>query len=456
MDGSIASDTAAAPTANEDAGALQRLLILAGIFVALIAATPLAYLNGGDNAYMAFAIATGAVAFAATRVAERTSAAPALWLIVAVALLARGILLFIDPLLSTDIYRYVWDGRVQAAGINPYRYFPAHEALVDLRDAVIYPKVNRAEYAVTIYPPVAQMFYFLVTRLGESVLMMKLALLACEGVTVAIVIALVRRLGQPMTRVVAYLWHPLPIWEIAGTGHVDALMIALMMVGIWLALNERRTSGAVAIALGALAKPFAAPVLAIAWRPWDWKLPLIVALVAVLCYAPFLSVGWGVLGFLGTGYVYEEQFDTGASIWLLALWRLIFGTMPGDVVAYFAGSALILVAMAIATARLNDQSPDVRLAGLNRLLLLFLFLMPLNYPWYFLLVTPFVALVGGMPVWVLSVGAVLLQEEYWGDWQMPLLARKTMLYGAFLAACAWEARRRRRGIEMAHDRRDAG
>lgn len=450
MDETTASDTAAAPTADEGAGVLQRLLILAAIFIALVVATPLAFLNGGDNAYMAFAVATGLVAFAATRVAGRTSAIPALWLIVAVALLVRGVLLFTDPLLSTDIYRYVWDGRVQAAGINPYRYYPAHEALVDLRDTVIYSKVNRAEYAVTIYPPVAQMFYFLVTRISESVLAMKLALLACEGATVVIIVALLRQLGQPMTRVVAYLWHPLPIWEIAGSGHVDALMIALMMTGIWLALNDRRTSGAVAIALGVLAKPFAAPALAVTWRPWDWKLPLIVVLVAVLCYAPYLSVGWGVLGFLGAGYASEEQLDSGGSIWLLAVWRLILGTVPGDVIAYFLGSVLVLAVMAILTARQNDQSSGVRLAGLNRLLLLFLFLMPLNYPWYFLLATPFVALVGGMPVWALSVGAVLLQKEDWGDWQMPLLARKSMLYSAFLAAWAWEVWYRRRGTETTH------
>ena len=61
------------------------------------------------------------------------------------------------PILSTDIYRYVWDGRMQAADINPYRHMPADPALATLRDTVIYPQINRADYARTIYPPVAQM-----------------------------------------------------------------------------------------------------------------------------------------------------------------------------------------------------------------------------------------------------------------------------------------------------------
>ena len=61
--------------------------------------------------------------------------------------------LFPPPFLSSDMYRYVWDGRVQVAGINPYRYVPADPALQSLRDDAIYPHINRADIARTIYPP---------------------------------------------------------------------------------------------------------------------------------------------------------------------------------------------------------------------------------------------------------------------------------------------------------------
>ena len=69
--------------------------------------------------------------------------------------------------MSTDIFRYVWDGRVQAAGINPYRHVPADAALQHLRDDAIYPYINRADYAPTIYPPMAQIVFFLVTRISR-------------------------------------------------------------------------------------------------------------------------------------------------------------------------------------------------------------------------------------------------------------------------------------------------
>ena len=63
------------------------------------------------------------------------------------------------PFLSTDIYRYVWDGKVQGAGINPFRYIPADRHLAFLRDTGIYPHINRRDSAHTIYPPGAQIIF---------------------------------------------------------------------------------------------------------------------------------------------------------------------------------------------------------------------------------------------------------------------------------------------------------
>src|SRR5207249_2739621 len=85
-------------------------------------------------------------------------------------------IVFAPPYLSDDIYRYVWDGRVQAAGINPYRYVPADEHLQSLRDEEIYPKINRRDYAHTMYPPAAEFMYFVTTRISESATWMKLTI----------------------------------------------------------------------------------------------------------------------------------------------------------------------------------------------------------------------------------------------------------------------------------------
>src|SRR5262249_40601827 len=134
--------------------------------------------------------------------------------------------------LSTDVARYVWDGRVQAAGTNPYRYVPADTQLAPLRDQAIYPHINRVDYAVTIYPPVAEMIFLLASRVSESFTMMRLTMIGFEAVTVLALLALLDHDGRPAARVLIYAWHPLTIWEFAGTGHVDAAAIALMTLAM--------------------------------------------------------------------------------------------------------------------------------------------------------------------------------------------------------------------------------
>src|ERR1700723_4142239 len=230
---------------------LARLTGIAAVLIALTSVTPFAFRALGDNAYIALTMVAALFTIVATRVAERMPPDRVLGLIFSVAILLRAYVLLFDPLLSSDIYRYIWDGRVQAAGINPYRYFPAHEALAFLRDGTIFPHINRADFAVTIYPPVAQFFFLIVTWIGESVTIMRLAMLGCESVTVALIMLLLRRMNRPVTRVTAYLWHPLPLWEIANSGHVDALMVALMLLGLWIALTGHALRGAVLIAFAA-------------------------------------------------------------------------------------------------------------------------------------------------------------------------------------------------------------
>ena len=253
----------------------------------------------------------------------------------------------IEPLLSTDLYRYIWDGRVQAAGINPYLYVPADPALAALRDAAIYPHINRADYAVTAYPPVAEMFFFVVSRIAETATAMRLAMVACEIVIVAVVIDLLRRLALPATAVVAYAWHPLAIWEIANNGHVEALMVALMMLGVWLLVRAQRVRGAVAVTLAALAKPYAVLILPAFWRPWDWRVPLAIVATILVCYLPYLGAGTGVFGFLGQGYLPEEGFVSGSSIWLVALLQTVLGPMSWLTPIYAAAAAAIMIALGL-------------------------------------------------------------------------------------------------------------
>jgi hypothetical protein len=356
------------------------------------------------------------------------------------AALMRLCLLFVEPYLSTDIYRYVWDGRIQAAGINPYRYVPNAPEVTHLRDGSIFPNINRADYAVTIYPPVAQAVFLAVTRFGESVVAMKLGLLVFDIATMAVLLALLHRLGQPLTHIVAYAWHPLPIWEIAGSGHVDIVICALLMLGLLLFLHSRTLPAGVAVALGALVKPTALLALPVFWRPWNLRLPLVVLLTALAAYLPYLSVGSGVLGFLW-GYVEEEGLASGRGFNILWLMERFAGHVPAAAGVYVVLAVAVMIGLAIAVAFRKDRSPRATLAWLNWLLIVFLILVSPHYPWYFLVLVPLIVIHPLATAWVLTLACPILYDSVEGGGWPGYDARIAAFTLATLAAIAYDARK---------------
>ena len=136
-------------------------------------------------------------AVAALAVMRGVGGRPALAVILATAILLRIGALTAPVYLSDDIFRYIWDGRVQAAGINPYRYIPTDTNLAALRDETIFPNINRNNYAPTIYPPIAQMLFFVATRLGETVTAMKLVLVAVEAIGIGALLFILPAAGVP-------------------------------------------------------------------------------------------------------------------------------------------------------------------------------------------------------------------------------------------------------------------
>jgi hypothetical protein len=430
--------------ARQSLGSLIALAALGLVMLAFVAMGPWIARSWGYGVLVPAILASGLLTIAATALAPAVPPRAGLVVILALALAMRLLLVGEDPLLSTDIYRYIWDGRVQGAGINPYLYVPADAALATLRDPAIYPNINRADYAVTAYPPVAQMVFFAVTRISESLVAMRLAMVACEIAVVAVMSDLLRRLQLPTTAVVVWAWHPLAIWEIANSGHVEALMVALLMLGVWLLVRSRVLAGAVAVALAALVKPYAVIALPAFWRPWDWRVPLAVAAAVALCYLPYLGAGRGALGFLTTGYLSEEGFAGGEAFWLVALARAAFGNVPGLTTAYLMAAAGVMAWLALRTLRRDDATPQTTLQGIALLLMAGLFFLSPNYAWYVLAVVPFIALGSGAPAWAMTLGAILLYRP----WLLPDndLAWKTLAILPFIVAAAVALLRRRRAF----------
>lgn len=413
-------------------------LALIGTAIALLTWTgPFIHHRFGSFAFGPLTIACAAGAGWAFLTASRSSAPGALWIVLGIAAAIRLGMLLVEPYFSTDIYRYIWDGRMQAAGINPYRYVPAAPELAQYRDTVIFPKINRADYAVTIYPPAAQMIFWLITRLGESVLVMKSGLLVFEAATIAAIIGILRLLGRPAAGVVAYAWHPLPIWEIAVNGHIDTAMLAFLMLGLWVALMGAGLAGAVLITIGALVKPFTLLALPVIWRPWDWRLPLAVVTTTFLFYLPYLDVGWDVLGFL-PGYAQEEGISDGRGFWLLARLQEVTGPLPAAKWLYLAASAGLLGTLALRAAFRAHRTPETTIISLTWMSLAFLVLLAPDYPWYFLLLMPFLALSPLLSPWVLTSGAMIIYHVIDNDRVLHFDTSQNILYGATLLAVAYD------------------
>lgn len=383
------------------------LLSLGAGLTVLTASAPTLYHQLGDWALIVLFAVCGLSAYTASRVDPGRAERSALVIILCAAAAMRLGLLAADPYLSSDIYRYVWDGRVTAAGINPYRFVPNAPELQPLRDAAIWPHINRADTAVTIYPPAAQGFFLGVTRFGESVIAMKIGLLVFEAIAVAALLLHLKRQAMPLTRIAAYAWHPLPIVEIAGNGHADAVMSTLLILGLLVYFRGRTLLAGVIVTLGALVKPTALLALPVFWRPWGWRLPLAVAATIGIAYLPFLSVGWGALGFV-PGYIQEEGLATGDGFRLVWLVQRITGPLPHAVPAYLAVSALALAALSLAVGFRRDRSEPAAIRALGWLLIAFLILSSPHYPWYFLVAVPFLALSPSATAWVLTLGCTLI------------------------------------------------
>ena len=179
-----------------------------------------------------------------------------LGLILFFAVLLRLPLLTMKPTLSDDMFRYVWDGRVQADGISPYRYPTNSPEVAHLRrgDSDIWPNMNRKS-DVTIYPPAAQASFLGIWHLvGDSARGFKGVFVLAELLAVIPLLLLLRRFELPVERSLIYLWSPLLIYEVAHAGHLDALLLPILLLALWARVHERPWLLGISLGLAALIK----------------------------------------------------------------------------------------------------------------------------------------------------------------------------------------------------------
>jgi hypothetical protein len=355
--------------------------------------------------------------------------------ILTTAALLRISILPLAPYHSTDIYRYIWDGRVQAAGVNPYLYIPVDTALSALRDMAIWPNINRADYAHTIYPPAAEALFFLATRISETVVWMKTVLVLFEAGAIVVLLRLLDAEKLPRQRILLYAWCPLPIWEFAGNGHVDAAMMACVLVAVLLRRRGADVSAGAALGLAILVKLFPLVLLPAFWRRWEWRLPLAGAVTIALFYGFYSAAGWRVVGFLPS-YLGEEGGSDAHGFWLVSVLARTTGlVIPAPI--YFAAAAVAMIGLAL-MIQAEPPSHDRILPNVLALATAAMFLLSPVYPWYFCWLTPFLCFAPSAPViWFAGCAFVL-------HWTLPREAAWTtdVFYGGGIVTAAIDFARR--------------
>lgn len=382
------------------------------------------------------------------------------------AILFRVVLLPCVPFLSDDIYRYLWDGHVQLAGINPYLYSPDAPELESIRTAW-HARINNPSIS-TIYPPFAQVVFAAGALAGGSLLALKVLWTLADLAACLLLGKVARRTGRSVARtLVLFAWSPLLVVETAWSGHFESLGILMLVVVVVLALPARGTGSAAdspdapdtgPVPGDAKAGSSGARFASRSWTPWAMGTVLALATLtkfAPVAALPALTRRYGVRVFAACVVVlvlfHLPYAEAGSALWAgLATyaehWRayegafaVIEAALPGPMASRYLSGALVLAVVAWATLRNFDAE-----RALFWILGAGLLLSPTFHPWYALWILPF-AVLRRNRAWILLSGLAFVTYRGLGtyleigEWPRPLWT-VLLLWLPFYALLLWDAR----------------
>lgn len=288
-----------------------------------------------------------------------------------------------------DIRRYVWDGRLQRLGYNPYIVIPSDPAVrglhtIETRD------MNNPDLP-SPYPAGAQLFFRAVTGIHESSFALKVAFLACDFAMIFVLLDVLRRSGFRAHLVLAYAWNPLLALEVAGTGHIDIVGALLLLISFAALGRRSRTIAAVAFGLAITVKLLPVVLLPVYWKRVRMRDAVLAAAVAGLLYLPFLKQGSIPIGSLIT-YVQTFRFNDP-----------VFASLERVAPQIAAGVPVVVGLLTATWLRITcpEPSPDVFAWPMAASLLC----APTVYPWYLLWLLPFLRSPSTLAllIWTVSV-----------------------------------------------------
>jgi len=303
-----------------------------------------------------------------------------------------------------DIHRYVWDGRLQRLGYNPYIVVPSDPAAKGLHIQET-RGLNNPDLA-SPYPPGAQLFFRAVTAIQESTFALKLAFVVCEFAIVFVVLDILRCTRQAAHLVLAFAWNPLLAIEVAGSGHIDIVGALLLAVSAAALVRRWRATAAVALGLAISVKLLPVVLLPLYWKRVRIRDAALAAVVVGLLYVPFLNHGRIPIGSLAT-YVKSFRFNG-------PVFAALDQVAPPQLLVGLAVLVGLLTATWLRRAA-PEWSPDLFAWPMAASLLC----APVVFPWYLLGLLPFLISASTLLIIIWTVSIILTYIQ----WHLRALGR---------------------------------
>jgi hypothetical protein len=411
------------------------VLLGGGAMLAAFAGLAISQAPLGTPSFYAFAAVPCVVyALVLRRVLEERTDAPG-WMLPAALLLA--VAFRVPPTAApvgadNDMVRYLYDGRVQRLGLNPFTIVPADPGLAwtHTDETRRMPSIR----ARTPYPAAAQLFFRLVVSIRETPRAMKSALVLCDLLTMLVLLRWLRETNRSPWLTLVYAWNPLVILEIAHSGHIDALGGLWIALSAWMLGTNRNMLAVVAFVLAVATKLLPIVLVPLYWRRVRPRDVAVGAVVLLALYLPFAAAGTVALGNV-PNVVAAIRFNG-------PVFHAIAHAVNPSVAAAFAVGIGLVIAVWMRSTR-SANAPEAWAYPMAAAVAC----APVIYPWYLLYFTPFLFTRRAIPLvaWTYSVLPVYLVwsvPSYRRPWVVPpwVLAIE---YGAALAAAAFLVARRK-------------
>jgi len=335
--------------------------------------------------------------------------------IVVTGIVYRLLLLHSPPSLSTDIYRYIWDGRLTDHGINPFRWSPNDPRLSSLRDSNIWIPMEYKPYQ-TVYMSISQAIFAIGGLLfGSNIVGFKCIYTLFDVGVILLLWRLLVILKQPAWKVVWYAWCPLPIFEVALSGHQDVCGVFFFLATFVLFASDRIRISSITLAAAVLTKGFPLLLIPLFARKAGWRYGVLAIVSLIVLAVPQILEA---RAFLHGMQQYLMNVEVNGSIHALIDNYLVNYTTKHLAVANQV-TDIIIVAFVLAMIATPIKSLEELMRRTLIIVCSCLLVVPTLFPWYLVWLIPFAACVGKQPskAVIVLIGTVVLSYSFYFDHQ---------------------------------------